>query len=143
MMAHRILVGCTVAVLIILFARTGSSESPEIDNNAVLEASADDGSRFSVYPASKDKDIYGIYESAVRNNEPLWITTDVVFHTAWRLFSFALRSSEKEESRPLLLKLSTALSEAAFRLFESLPPGEARQAAVSVAAYFIRGRPGS
>ncbi len=139
MIFSRYLTGIAVAVLLTSLGGNCFSESQRRSNTAVMETHTDDGSGFSVLPSFKGQDIYGVYESAARNGEPQWITTDVVFHTAWRLFSFALRSTENVHNRPRLMKLCTALAKAAFHLHASLPPGETRQAAVQVSAYFSVG----
>jgi hypothetical protein len=58
------------------------------------------------------KNIYDIYESAKKANEPILVTQDVILHTAHVLFDYTLRALEIETLLPKLKELTGGMIEA-------------------------------
>ncbi len=105
---------------------------------SVSGAQASDGSSFSIEPSFRYADIYDLYEDL--DGSPLFVTTDLVLHTAHLLFDYSLRAVEIEKLYPLARELSEAMAGVAERSLAGRPPtgvpSEVEEAQREVLGYF-------
>ncbi len=78
--------------------------SPEIEEKL-------DAQGFVIVPTMK-RNIYDIYESAKKHNEPILVTSDLVLYTSHILFDYTLRVLELETLLPKLEELTKGMIEA-------------------------------
>jgi hypothetical protein len=82
------------------------------------------------------RNIYDIYESAKRANEPILVTQDVVLHTAHNLFDYTLRALEIETLLPKLRELTAGMMDACFSQAKDAKGEVVKQAAYDNFVFF-------
>ena len=109
-------------------------------NLASFELSTEERSKlhengFIVIPAEYKK-IYQIYKDARQDNIPIFVTTDLVLHTAHLLFDYTLRLVELEHLKDQLTNLTRAMVSAAEEQYASAQNAEVKEAARRNIAFF-------
>ncbi len=90
---------------------------------------------FVVMP-SRAEDLYQTYERASEEQESVFITTDIVFHTAHTLFDYTLRLIEVEYLEPLLSSFSRKMYANSLKQMETVKDIHLKAAARANSAFF-------
>jgi hypothetical protein len=80
-------------------------------------------------PRGNPDDLSDIYIQAKKQNQPLFITTDSMLHTAHIFFNYVLRILEIEKLYDAAVKLTDKMLELSRLQYEKAQPGPAREAA--------------
>ena len=92
--------------------------------------------KFVVVPGQGEKDLIDVYINCQKNNEPIFITTDVILHTSHLLFDFNLRTVEIYTLIEKIEKLTDLMIKIAATQYQDISNPELKEAARRNLAFF-------
>ncbi len=127
-------ISCTSVAAPLSFPE-GAAEEACNDSSECLKSLSESGV-FVEPPASAYSEIYDLYADYTKKNQPVFITTDILFHTAHKVFDYSLMTSELE-LLPSLKTFSKEMLQAALQLKTASGKNEALLSPVNqLIAYF-------